>query len=216
VFTGIVTHRGTVRRRDGDGVVRPVSLWVAPEPPFDSPPRLGESVAIDGVCLTVAAVGDEGMRFDVVPETLRRTTLGAVAIGARVNLERALRVGDALGGHFVQGHVEGVGRVVSVDREGAEVRLVVRVGPPLAGAAVPKGSVTLDGVSLTVGAVAPDPGVPASDRLTVHLVPHTLAVTGLGSKRPGDPVNVEPDLLGRWVEHHLARLRDGERGTDPP
>jgi riboflavin synthase len=211
VFTGIVAARGRIERvaaRPGaDGLLR---LVVRPETDLGALVP-GESVAVDGVCLTVALFEEGAPAFDVVPETLRRTTLGARRAGDRVNLERALRAGDALGGHWVQGHVEGVGTVGAVERRGDEVRLVVRLPDPLAGAVVPKGSVAIDGVSLTVGEVWAETGDGPGGRFSVYLVPHTLSVTGLSEKRSGDPVNVEPDLLGRWVEHHLRRIL-AERG----
>jgi riboflavin synthase alpha subunit len=222
MFSGIVTHRGTVRRaaRWADGGLR---LGVEPRP-ATLEAALGDSVAVDGVCLTVAGAERGALLFDVVPETLRRTTLGDLAPGGSVNLERALRLGDPVSGHWVQGHVEGTGTVVAVEARGDDVRLSVRVDADLHGAVIPKGSVTLDGVSLTVGEVwrdgAGDPD--GRGRFSVYLIPHTLAVTGLSAKRVGDRVNVEPDLVGRWVEHHVrALLRKGEdgadlwRGTDP-
>jgi riboflavin synthase len=201
MFTGIVQGRGTVRRADRRG--GGLRLVVAPGFPFPSP-VLGESVAVDGVCLTVASFeGSDGLRFDLVPETLARSTLGDLDVGSRVNLERALRLGDPLGGHLVQGHVEGVGRIARVERRGDEVVLEVALPANLAGSVLPKGSVALDGVSLTVGEVRAEG---EGESFLVHLVPHTLAVTGLAEKRVGSRVNLEPDLLGRWVEHHLRRV----------
>ncbi len=204
MFTGLVTHRGRVERverRDDGGL----SLTLRPEPPLEGL-ALGASVAVDGVCLTVAALHDGCPTFVAVPETLRRTTLGRRRAGERVHLERALRVGDELGGHWVQGHVDGVGTVTAVERRGDDVRLSLRLPPEAAGLAVPKGSITLDGVSLTVGEVARGPD---GETVSVYLIPHTLAVTGLGALGPGDGVNVEADVLGRW----LSRLLPGRAGS---
>jgi riboflavin synthase alpha subunit len=201
VFTGIVTHRGEVlaaeRARGRDGGV---TLRVRPLGPLPSL-RVGDSVAVDGVCLTVASLGADGLAFDVVPETLRRTTIGEFRAGRVVHVEPALRAGDPLGGHLVEGHVGGVGTVSSVERRGEDVRMTVGLPEGLEGAVMEKGAVALDGVSLTVGEVLED-----GRSFAVYLIPHTLAVTELGSRRPGSRVNVEPDLLGRWVEHHVRRL----------
>jgi riboflavin synthase len=186
-------------------------LEVEPRPAYEGV-VVGESIAVDGVCLTVVAAAPR-LVFDVVPETLRRTALGAKAPGSPVNLERALRMGDPLGGHWVQGHVEGVGTVRAAKAVGDDVRLVIGVPPHLEGAFLPKGSVAVDGVSLTVGEVTRASG---EERFVVHLIPHTLLATSLGSLPVGAPVNLEPDVLGRWVAHHLGRLGldPGARGTD--
>jgi riboflavin synthase len=193
VFTGIVSHQGRIAR------IRPTKgegrrLEAAPSPAMEGV-RPGDSIAVDGVCLA----------FDVVPETLRRTTLGERRDGDEVNLERALRQGDEMGGHLVQGHVEGVGVIEKVDRHGEDVRMAILVPAALFGGVIPKGSIAVDGVSLTIGEVEPGDGS-ADGVFSVYLVPHTLAVTGLGRKGPGDRVNVEPDVMGRWVEHHVRRI----------
>jgi riboflavin synthase alpha subunit len=205
MFTGIVSQRGTVSEiaREGPaGLAGGARLVVALERPIagTSPGSVGpgDSVAIDGVCLTVVRVAGTALSFDVVPETLGRTTLGARRPGDRVNVEGSLRAGDPLGGHLVQGHVDGVGIVERVERRGADVRMTIRAPSPDWGATVPKGSVAVDGVSLTVGESE-------EGRFSVYLVPHTLAVTGLGSKRAGDAVNLEADVIGRYVEQAVRR-----------
>jgi len=204
VFTGIVTHRGRVAAvRDTEGGGRRFVLQI--EPRLEDV-RLGDSIAVDGVCLTVSAVEEEGLAFDVVPETLRCTTLGRCRPGDRLNLEPSLHLGDEMGGHLVQGHVEGVGEVVAFDRQGEDVRLAVRVGPALGCGLIPKGSIALDGVSLTIGEVWREEEDGDAVRFSVYLVPHTLAVTALGARRPGERLNVEPDVMGRWVEHHVRRM----------
>jgi riboflavin synthase len=203
VFTGIVTQRAEVvsRKRVGRGADAADRLVVRLATKVPGLAR-GDSLAIDGTCLTVAALHGRLVAFDVVPETLRRTTLCRCEPGDRVNVEPALRAGQALGGHLVQGHVDGVGIVESLTRRGEDVRMEIRLPEPLRGAAIEKGSIAVDGVSLTVGE--------AEDRrFSVYLIPHTLAVTGLGAKGAGDSVNLEADLVGRWIEHHVRRLVDG-------
>jgi riboflavin synthase len=159
---------------------------------------VGDSVAIDGVCLTVVDATDGRLAFDAVPETLSRTTLGRLAAGAGVNLEPALRAGEPLGGHVVQGHVDGVGRVRSLEPEGDGARLRVEAPPEIVRYCVEKGSLTVAGVSLTVAELH-------DDGVSIALVPHTLAVTTLGSLGPGDEVNLEVDVLAKYVERLLPK-----------
>jgi riboflavin synthase len=200
VFTGIVREVGQVAAVEGgpDGVR---IVLRAPGTAGSAGP--GDSVALNGVCLTVTAVDGELLSFDAVPETLRRTSLGRLADGARVNVEPALRVGEPLGGHVVQGHVDGVGRVRSVVPEGDGVRLSVELDPSIARYCVEKGSVAVEGVSLTVAEVG-------DSWLEIALVPHTLEATTLASLAPGDDVNLEADVLAKYVERLL-----GARGTSP-
>ncbi len=208
MFTGIVTQRARVAdvvpAPSGEaGALRLVLDLERPLPGTG----LGDSVALDGCCLTVVALDGVRVAFDAIPETLRKTTLGRRRVGDRLHVEAALRLGDALGGHLVQGHVDGVGTVTAVERRADDVALRIEVPPALAGANLVKGSVTVDGVSLTVGTCG-------ETWFTVYLIPHTLAVTGLGEKRPGDPVNLEADVIGRYVEHHVRRYLSG--ATRPP
>jgi len=161
---------------------------------------LGDSVAVDGCCLTVTAIAGERVSFQAVKETLEKTALGDRGEGARVNLERAMRADGRLDGHIVQGHVDGTGRVRALQRDGDDVRLEVECGPEIARYLVPKGSVAIDGVSLTV--------VSAGDAsFDVALIPHTLAETNLGDRVRGDRVNLEADVLGKYVVHYLERTR---------
>lgn len=182
MFTGLVREVGEVVSFEDGRLV--VACSTAAE--------LGDSVAIAGVCLTVVEHGGGRLGFDVVPETLSR----AKPFGGQVNVEPALRAGDPLGGHQVQGHVDGVGRVVSVEIEGEGVRLRIEVEPELLRYCVEKGSVTLDGVSLTVASVD-------EAGFEVALVPHTLEVTTLSELDPGDEVNLETDVLAKYVEKLL-------------
>jgi riboflavin synthase alpha subunit len=190
VFTGIVRERGrvVVAERNGGGLrlrVEAAGTARTAEP--------GDSVAVAGCCLTVTASEDGALEFDAIPETLARTTLGGLAPGAEVNLEPALRAGEPLGGHFVQGHVDGRGRVTGLDPDGDGARLAVELAPNLLRYCVEKGSLALDGVSLTIAALR-------EDGVEIALVPFTLEHTTLAALRPGDEVNVEVDLLAKYAE----------------
>jgi riboflavin synthase len=192
MFTGIVEGTGTVvaltPSGSGDGARLEVD---APWPAGGL--AVGDSVAVDGCCLTVVARTPGGFAADLVAETLRRTALGRLARGARVNLERPLALGGRLGGHLVQGHVDGVGRVLERRSTGESTELRVELPEELARYVVEKGSIAVDGVSLTVAAVGPD-------WFAVALVPHTLAATTLGERGPGDPVHLEVDVVAKYVE----------------
>ena len=193
MFTGIVREVGTVESLDGaaDGVRLRI---LAPETAGLT--RTGDSVSINGVCLTATDVSNGALSFEAVPETLRRSALAGLEPGARVNLEPALRAGEPLGGHIVQGHVDGVGRVRENEPEGEGRRLLVEIPLELERYLVEKGSVALDGVSLTVAKVG-------SGWFEAALVPHTLAATSLGALAVGDRVNLEVDMLAKHVERLL-------------
>lgn len=194
MFTGLISAVGTIRDASRTGV--DTQLLIA-SPYADL--ALGESVAVNGACLTVAAITDSGFRVDVVSTTLARTAIGEWRVSHRVNLERALVAGERLGGHLVQGHVDAVGIVDAVTTdEGAHV-LTLDVAADVAALCVPRGSLTVDGVSLTVN------HLDAAGRVDVSLVPFTLAHTTLGERRAGDPVHLEADILARYVAAHLAR-----------
>jgi riboflavin synthase len=195
MFTGIVRERGKVISvsRSNDGARLRIA---APETAAGT--AVGDSVAISGVCLTAVSVADGEVEFDAVAETLRRSSLGGLEAGVDVNVEPALRAGEPLGGHYVQGHVDGVGRVRSVEPEG-DGRLVRFDSPrELLRYCVEKGSVTVEGVSLTVTDVD-------ETGFGVALVPHTLAATTLGALEPGDEVNLEADVLAKYVEKLLTK-----------
>lgn len=195
MFTGLVQRIGTVKRVSrGRGLV----LEIAADDPWARPLEAGESVAVDGVCLTV--VRGDGSRFtaDVLRETEARTGLGELVPGAKVNLERAVRAGEPLGGHLVQGHVDSRGTVAAIMPKGRDRQLRVRCGRVLAAQSVLKGSVTIDGVSLTISALG-------SDWLGVDLIPTTARETTLGAKRVGDGVNLEGDVVGKYLAKNAAR-----------
>jgi len=203
MFTGIVTDLGTVRRVvRGAGREARFEILSAYDPASIA---IGASIAHNGVCLTVVETGrDETGRgwhaVEVSGETLSKTTLGGWETGARVNLERALKMGDEMGGHVVSGHVDGVARIDSILPDGQSLRFVFETPATLARFVAPKGSVALDGVSLTVNEVD-------GPRFGVNIIPHTQAVTTFGTYRPGDSVNLEIDMLARYV----ARLMDMEK-----
>lgn len=196
MFTGIITDIGEVLALDPKGDLRARIATRYDVETID----IGASIACDGVCLTVVATGREPRGWfdvDASAETLSKTTLGGWQVGRRLNLERALRVGDELGGHIVSGHVDGVAGIVAMHDEGASTRLTFRAPEALAGFIAPKGSVALNGTSLTVNEVA-------GAEFGVNIIPHTRAVTTWGQARVGDPVNIEIDTLARYV----ARLRE--------
>lgn len=195
MFTGLIEEIGVVLTAERRGDFQRASLSAGR--PFLDSLRIGDSVCIDGACHTVVSSDARGFAFESVEETLRRTTLGRLRPGDRVNLERSLRMGDRLGGHIVAGHVDGVGRVLErTDRhEDAIIRLEVPEG--LEKYIAEKGSVAVDGISLTVVSVA-------GRAFTVAIIPHTLRVTTLSLRRPGDPVNLEVDLLARYVERLMS------------
>jgi riboflavin synthase len=207
MFTGLVSAVARVvsLRSGAAGAV------LAVERPLDfGDAAVGESIAVSGVCLTVVppAAPGQPLFFDVSPETLSRSALGGLAAGAGVNLERALRASDRLGGHIVAGHVDGTAEVLGIERSGDSWTFRFSLPSPLARYAVEKGSIAVDGVSLTVAALA-------EGSFDVAVIPHTFTATTLGTKKPGDRVNLEVDVLGKYVERLLAaRLGDTREGAE--
>lgn len=200
MFTGIVTAVGTIATTRQDE--RGLELTIA-APYEDLEP--GESIAVDGACLTVEIASSPSWTFTVhiVGPSLDRTLFRGYAIGRRVNLERALRVGDRMGGHIVQGHVDGTGSVLRVEQEGDSWLVDIEVPPAIAAVTIPLGSITVDGVSLTVNAT------PAPGQVQVSLIPFTLQHTTLGERRPGSQVHLEGDVLGKYVAALLAPHQAG-------
>ena len=195
MFTGIVREVGRVIAVDGGEDDRGL---VVRAPVTAATTAVGDSVSIGGVCLTAESVAGDDVRFHAVAETLRRSTLGGLDVGDAVNVEPALRAGEPLGGHLVQGHVDGVGSVGSVEAEGEGLRVVVEAGPPILRHCVEKGSITVDGVSLTVAELY-------DDAFAVALVPHTLAATTLGELVPGQAVNLETDVVAKYVARLMGQ-----------
>ncbi len=194
MFTGIVRERGTVLSVEGgeDGV-----RLVIEAPATADATGLGDSVAVNGVDLTATEIADGQLRFVAVPETLRRSTLGRLAPGTEVNLEPALRAGEPLGGHYVQGHVDGTCSVHSVERDGVGLRVLFEAPSKLLRYVVEKGSVAVQGVALTVTGVD-------DDTFGVALIPYTLSETTLGTIAVGDELNLEVDVLAKYVERLIA------------
>jgi riboflavin synthase alpha subunit len=195
MFTGIVRERGVVAALDGDETGRGL---VIEGPETAAVTAIGDSVSIDGVDLTATEIVDGRMRFHAVPETLARTTIGNLQPGSEVNLEPALRAGEPFGGHYVQGHVDGVGEVRAVEHEGEGLRVWIEAPADLMRYIVEKGSIAVHGVSLTVADLG-------DDAFAVALIPHTLAETTLGTLAIGDRFNLEVDVLGKYVERMLTR-----------
>ena len=195
MFTGIVRELGiVVSAGAGTGAGRPLSVRAGETA---ARTKVGDSVAVAGCCLTATEVDGDLISFHAVPETIARTTLGELRAGDRVNVEPAVVAGEPLGGHYVQGHVDGVGRVQSVEAEGEGLRVFVEAPGDVLRYCVEKGSVTVDGVSLTVAELA-------DDAFAVALVPHTLEATTLSDLRPGLQVNLEADVLAKHLERTLA------------
>lgn len=200
MFTGLVSAIGALAERGsrgGSGSGARLRVRCALD---GGPLELGESIAVSGCCLTVARIVGDGFEADASAETLARTTLGSLAEGAPLNLERALRAGDRMGGHLVTGHVDGVGSLAARRPVGESVAMTFAMPAPLARFVAEKGSIAVDGVSLTVNGVA-------GERFDVTIIPHTLGATNLGSLAVGAPVNLEVDLVARYV----ARLMEAQR-----
>ena len=199
MFTGIVQEIGTVESLTGDADGVHITLRAAAVAPSVG---VGDSVALNGCCLTVTGVEGSLLHFDAVPETLSRTPLGQLAPGTPVNVEPALRAGEPLGGHLIQGHVDGTGVVRSVEPDGEGSRIRIDAAPELVRYCVEKGSIAVDGVSLTVASVS-------ATSVEIALIPHTLAATTLGRVAVGQRVNLEVDVLAKYVERLLNRSDSG-------
>jgi riboflavin synthase len=199
MFTGIITALGHVRAIEQIGAGKDMRLVIETPPSFlaEPPVALGASIACSGCCLTAVAFGPDWFAVDASAESLAHTKLGTWTAGSRVNLERSLRVGDELGGHLVAGHVDGVGTTMSKMPENASTRWVFRVPRDISRFIAVKGSVAVDGVSLTVNEVR-------GDTFGVNIIPHTASVTSFGTLQPNEPVNIEIDTLARYV----ARLAE--------
>ena len=201
MFTGIVEEIGVIRsvRRGAHSSV--LSIGAAQ---VLSDLKIGDSVAVNGVCLTATGKDSGGFTADVMHETLNRSSLGALAPGSRVNLERAMAADGRFGGHIVSGHIDGTGRITALRQDDNAVWYTVVAGPELLRYIVEKGSITIDGISLTVAAVT-------EADFSVSIIPHTASVTILGDKRPGDVVNLETDIIGKYVEKLLRPREEPSR-----
>ena len=198
MFTGLIETVGRVERLTVSGGAGRLRVQAAPVAPDV---RIGDSVAVNGACLTAAVITPPAMEFDVTAETLAVTTLGALKPGSEVNLERSLRVGDRLGGHFVLGHVDALGTVVRLQKATGQITLEVSAAADVLAQLIYKGSIAVDGISLTVAELRPD-------RFSVAIIPHTFDNTTLRGKAPGDRVNLELDIIGKYVARLLRRTGD--------
>lgn len=204
MFTGIIEDKGKVLRLEGHGQAKRLSLQLAVHL---TELQLGDSISINGVCLTVMEKKGQAVELDLSSETLERTTLGRLKEGDYVNVERALRLADRLGGHIVTGHIDGTGIISGKRSEMDFLHLWVRIPPSVTKYVVPKGSIAIDGISLTVNECE-------GDEIRMTLIPHTLEKTTLIDKNVGDPVNVETDILGKYVEKLLPRESGKPGGVD--
>lgn len=194
MFTGLVEALGKVVSLENQGE----QAWLVLEIPFVDEIQLGDSVAVNGCCLTVAEMNQGAVRFDVLAQTLRVTSLGGLKAGSVVNLERALRVGDRLGGHFVQGHVDAVGQILAITQNGQDHVLEVSLPPEIERLCVAKGSIAIDGISLTIAELKKASAV-------FWITPHTFAHTNLLEAKSGDTVNLEADMLAKHVAALMAK-----------
>lgn len=193
MFTGLVEATGTVISLEARGEQARLTLQI----PFAAELALGDSVAINGCCLTVADLSGKGIAFDLLAQTLRVTSLGALRTGSVVNLERALQVGDRFGGHFVQGHVDATGDIVSLAPAGQDHQFEVSLPPAIRRLCIDKGSLAVDGISLTIAELTANTAI-------FWITPHTWEATHLHAARLGQPVNLEADMLAKHVDHLLA------------
>lgn len=198
MFTGLVEGQAVVREIIPEGAAVRLVLEMPEE--YASGAKLGDSIALNGCCLTVIQLDGKVFSFQAGTETLSKTNLGCFISGTRVNVERALQVGARLGGHYVQGHVDGTGVVERIEQDGEWTTMWFQVSPDLSLQMVQKGSIAVDGISLTLVRVE-------STRFSVALIPHTLEVTTLGQRRVGDSVNIETDILGKYVQKLVGEMK---------
>ncbi|MGC9194569.1 MAG: riboflavin synthase [Syntrophobacteraceae bacterium] len=205
MFTGLIEGIGTLLRTERHGP--DARMVISPAFQLDNP-VLGESIAVDGACLTVIDFDSSSFGADVSAETLDRTTLGTKVSGSKLNLERALRLGDRLGGHLVTGHVDSVGVLKERRSQGRSLRLSFEISPDLAKFVVEKGSIAINGISLTVNGVS-------SGGFDVNIVPHTASATTLADLRVGSQVNIETDLIGKYIHRLMSAGQGGPRDSGP-
>ncbi len=199
MFTGLIQKTGELQAlemRTGSGRI------IVQSPGWEPTLVKGESIAVQGVCLTLTEYTGTQMIFDVLQETFEKTNLGRKSLGARLNLERSLRVGDSIGGHYVTGHIDGIGSVKALKKVGRDWRVDITCDAELLGGMVPKGSIACDGISLTIANLT-------DSFFSVHIIPHTWTFTSLSSLKTGDPVNLETDVLGKYVRRCLQPAPGG-------
>lgn len=200
MFTGIVEEKGKIRRISSGGVSAVVEISACR---VLEGTKLGDSIAVNGICLTVTSIGRDFFTADVMAETMRRTSLSMCRAGSEVNLERAMAADGRFGGHIVSGHIDGTGTIASMKREENAVWVKISAGKPILDLIVEKGSIAIDGISLTVAEIT-------ERDFSVSVIPHTGEETILLSKKPGDPVNLENDIIGKYVQKLMSVTADGE------
>lgn len=193
MFTGIIESFGTIKRIEAKGEGKVLHIGCDLDL---SESKIGDSIAVNGACLTAVSLEKNGFTVDMAPETVRRTTFKHLTIGARVNIERALKLSDRIDGHLVSGHIDGTGTLTSITRQSNAVIIKIDVPPKLAEDMIEKGSVAIEGISLTINACS-------EKNFEVSIIPHTADITTIGSKRVGDEVNIETDMLGKYVKKML-------------
>jgi riboflavin synthase len=206
MFTGIIEEIGGLVNISGKGNALTLTIKAAK---IMSDLKEGDSIAVNGVCLTVVMTQNDIFGVEVSSETLSRSNLGKLPIGEGVNLERALRVGDRLGGHQVSGHIDGVGKIVTLEREGEFVTVTVQSPPEVMKYVVPKGSIALDGISLTIASCR-------EDRFQISIIPYTAKITTIGQKNIGCEVNLESDIIGKYIERFISPYRDQLKDRSKP
>lgn len=195
MYSGIV-QPGSVHKTEKNGDILRLELDIGPHA---EEAKIDDSVSINGVCLTVVKKNGTTLEFDAMPETQRKTNIGSLSAGERVNVELSLRLADRLGGHFVMGHVDGTGKIEKREEQGGDVKIWISAPQELTKQMITKGSVALDGVSMTLVDVE-------AERFSVCVIPHTLSLTTLGTKREGDTLNIEIDMLGKFIRKHLEDM----------
>jgi riboflavin synthase len=192
MFTGIVEGLGTIKKFDKKTKTRSAAKMKIDLGTLARGLKVGHSVAINGVCLTVTKILNNQAEFEMINETLKKTDLGVLELGDKVNIERSLKVGDRMEGHFVLGHVDGTGKIIKIEKMPKEIKLWIEIPTELAKHVVKKGSIAIDGISLTLVDVI-------KNKISVCIIPHTIKITNLGSKKIGDKVNIETDILGKYI-----------------
>lgn len=208
MFTGLVKELGIVRQISGLGKLYRLSIEAKD---ISNDAAIGDSVAVNGVCLTLTGKDKNTLSFDVMGETVRQSNISKLKHGDPVNLETALKIGEKLGGHFVTGHIDCVGRIKDIKRGADDVSIGVVFPEEYNNLVVEKGSIALDGISLTIGSPSGEAaGKTCSNAVTVYIIPHTLKMTTLGSKRAGDEVNIEFDIIGKYLAKYNNKFEKGQ------
>jgi len=192
VFTGIIEGLGTIKKLDKNTKIRSAAKMQVDLGKLAKGLKAGHSVAINGVCLTVTKISKNQAEFEMIGETIKKTDLDALELGDKVNIERSLKVGERMEGHFVLGHIDDIGKIIKIEKKPTEIKFWIELPKDLARYVVKKGSIAIDGISLTLVDVI-------KNKISVCIIPHTMKITNLGSKKIGDKVNIETDVLGKYI-----------------